>query len=115
MLLAEQISHTSIQYMDFVEIFHVSQNLSTIHLLILVGVELPVCVIVTLAFFQEFFRGDLLLCKFILFLDQISEDGKRLQEDKLPQGSDPLPPSPSRGRKPVTPSKNALTCFLESS
>ena len=30
MLLAEPISHTSIQYMNFVEIFSVSLNLSTI-------------------------------------------------------------------------------------
>ena len=46
-LLSEPISHTSIQYMDFVEIFNVSLDLSTIYFifLILVGVELPFCII----------------------------------------------------------------------
>ena len=41
MLLAGPISHISIQYMDFVEIFNVSLDLSTLYFtfLILVGVE----------------------------------------------------------------------------
>ena len=49
MLLAGPISHTSTPYMDFVDI-------STFHwicllfiLLILVGVELPLCIVVTLS------------------------------------------------------------------
>ena len=49
MLLTGPISHNSTQYMDFVEI-------STFHwicllfiLLILVGVEVPVCIVVTLS------------------------------------------------------------------
>ena len=48
MLLALPISHTSIQYMDLVEIFNVSLDLSTIHfiVLILVGVKLPLCMVV---------------------------------------------------------------------
>ena len=49
MLLAEPISHTSAQYMDFVEISNISLDLSTIFLLILVGVELPLCMVVTLS------------------------------------------------------------------
>ena len=46
MLLARPISHTSIRHMDFVEIFNISLDLSTIHFifLILVGVELPLCI-----------------------------------------------------------------------
>ena len=48
MLLAGPISHTSAQYIDFVD-FYISLDLSTIFLLILVGVELPLCVIVTLS------------------------------------------------------------------
>ena len=46
MLLAGPISHTSIQYMDFVETFNVSLDLSTIYFifLILVGVELLLCI-----------------------------------------------------------------------
>ena len=45
-LLAGQVSHTSIQYMDFVEFFNVSLDLSPIYFifLILVGVELFLCV-----------------------------------------------------------------------
>ena len=48
MLLAGVISHTSIQYMDFVEVFSVSLDLSTIHLFVLVGAKLPFCLVVTL-------------------------------------------------------------------
>ena len=46
MLLAGPISFTSIQYMDFVGSFNVSLYLSAIYLLVLVGVELPLCVVV---------------------------------------------------------------------
>ena len=49
MLLAGPISHISVQYMDFVEIFNVSAlDLSTVYFvfLVLVGVELPLCIIV---------------------------------------------------------------------
>ena len=46
-LLAGPISHPSIQHMDYVEIFYVSLDLSTIYFLILVGVELPLHVVVT--------------------------------------------------------------------
>ena len=49
MLLAGPISHTSTQYMDFVETFNISLDLSTTYLLILVGVELPLCKVVTLS------------------------------------------------------------------
>ena len=49
MLLAGPISHTSTQFMDFVEIFSISLDLSTIYFLILVGVELPLCIVVTLS------------------------------------------------------------------
>ena len=45
MLSAEKVSHTSIQYMHFVEILNVSLDLSTIYFLILVGVEFPLCTI----------------------------------------------------------------------
>ena len=49
MLLAGSISHTSTQYMYFVEIFNIVLDLSTLlfTLLILVGVELPLCIVVT--------------------------------------------------------------------
>ena len=47
MLLAVPISHTSIQCMDYIEIFNISLDLCTIYLLVLVGVELPLCVAVT--------------------------------------------------------------------
>ena len=49
MLLAGPIHCTGNQYMDHVEIFSVSLawDLSTIYLLILVGVELPLCLVVT--------------------------------------------------------------------
>ena len=42
-----QQSYTSIQYMNFVEIFGVSLDLSTIYLLVLGGAELPLCAVVT--------------------------------------------------------------------
>ena len=45
MLFAGPISHTSTQYMDFVETFNISLDLSTI----LVGVELPLCIVVALS------------------------------------------------------------------
>ena len=47
LLLAGPISHTSIQYMDHIEMFQISLDLSDIYLLVLVGVELPFCVVVT--------------------------------------------------------------------
>ena len=47
MLFAGPVSHISNQYMDYVEIFNVSLDLSTIYLLFLVGVDLPLCVVVT--------------------------------------------------------------------
>ena len=49
MLLAGPISHTSTKYMDFVEIFNIVLDLSTIFFLILVGVELSLCIVVTLS------------------------------------------------------------------
>ena len=48
MLLAGPNSHTSIQYKDFVEIFNVSLDCSTVYHVHLVGVELPLCTVVTL-------------------------------------------------------------------
>ena len=45
-MLAGPISHTSIQHMNFVEILNVSLDLSTIILLILVGVKLPLYIVV---------------------------------------------------------------------
>ena len=47
MLLAGPVFHTSIQYIYHIEIFNISQDFSTIYLLILVGVELPLCKVVT--------------------------------------------------------------------
>ena len=46
MLLARPISYTqsSTQYMDFVDIFNVSLDLSTIYFAHLVGVELLLCI-----------------------------------------------------------------------
>ena len=49
MLLSVPISHTSTQYIDFVEVFNISLDLSTDTLLILVGIELPLCVVGTLS------------------------------------------------------------------
>ena len=57
MLLDGAISHTGIQYMDLVEIFNFSLDLSSMFRF-LVGVELPLCIIVSLSWnattcFQE--------------------------------------------------------------
>ena len=50
MLLAGPVSHTSTQYIDFVGVFFIFQWICLpIILLILVGVELPLCVVVTLS------------------------------------------------------------------
>ena len=49
MLLAGPISHTSTQYMDFVEIFNIVLDLSAIYFSYSVGVELPLCIVVTLS------------------------------------------------------------------
>ena len=48
MLLAGPISHSSTQYIDFVD-FYLSMDLSTNYFAHLVGVELPLCVVVTLS------------------------------------------------------------------
>ena len=47
MLMVGPISHTCIKYMGFVEIFNALLDLSTINLLVLVSVELPLRVVVT--------------------------------------------------------------------
>ena len=47
MLLAGPISHTSTQYIDFVDFFIFHWICLPSILLILVGVELPLCVVVT--------------------------------------------------------------------
>ena len=49
MLLAGPISHTSTQYIDFVDFFAFHWICLPFILVILVGVELPLCVIVTLS------------------------------------------------------------------
>ena len=49
MLLAGPIYHTSTQYIDFVEIFNILLDLSLFIVLILVGVELPFCIVVMLS------------------------------------------------------------------
>ena len=49
MLLAGPISHTSIQYFDFVEIYSISFDLSSIYFAHLVGAELCLCIVVTLS------------------------------------------------------------------
>ena len=49
MLLAEPVSQTSTQYTDFVEFFTFLWICLPSVLLILVGVELPLCVVVTLS------------------------------------------------------------------
>ena len=43
-LLAGQISHTSTQYIDFVEIFNISLDLSTIYF-----AHFPFCIVATLS------------------------------------------------------------------
>ena len=48
-LLDGPISHTSTQYIDFVDFLHFNGSVLPIILLILVGVELPLCVVVTLS------------------------------------------------------------------
>ena len=49
MLLAGPISHTSTQYIDFVDFFTFHWICLQFILLILVGVDLPLCVVVTLS------------------------------------------------------------------
>ena len=49
MLLAGPISHTGTQYIDFVDFFIFHWICLPSALLILVGVELPLCVVVTLS------------------------------------------------------------------
>ena len=39
------VSHTCIQYTDLVEIFNISLDFSTIYLLVLVDIQLPLCVV----------------------------------------------------------------------
>ena len=46
MLLAGPIFHTSTQYIDFVNFLHFT---GFVILLILVGIEIPLCVVVTLS------------------------------------------------------------------
>ena len=48
MLLAGPISHTSTQYIDFVNFLYFTGFVYHLFLLILVGVELSLCVVVTL-------------------------------------------------------------------
>ena len=49
-LLAGPISHTSTQYMDFVKIFNISLDLSSIYFAhFLAGIELPLCMVITLS------------------------------------------------------------------
>ena len=43
------ISHSSTQYMDFVKIFNISLDLSSIYFVHFSGVELPLCIVVTLS------------------------------------------------------------------
>ena len=54
-LLAGSIFHTSIRYMDFVEIFNNSLDLCTVDFifLILVGVELLLCIVVKSVFWSQ--------------------------------------------------------------
>ena len=49
MLLAGPISHTGTQYTDFAEILNNSLDFLPFILLILVGVELALCIVVTLS------------------------------------------------------------------
>ena len=49
MLLAGPVSHTSLQHMDFIKLFSVSLDGSKFILIILVGIELPFCIVVTLS------------------------------------------------------------------
>ena len=49
MLLAGPISHTSTQYIDFVDFLYFTGLVYHLFLLTLVGVELPLCVVVTLS------------------------------------------------------------------
>ena len=49
MLLAGPISHTSIQYMDFIEIFYVSLDFSTIYFAHFNGCIASLCLVVTLS------------------------------------------------------------------
>ena len=69
MLLARPISHTSTQYMDFVKIFNISLDLSSIFiLLILLGVELPLCIVVTIIECYNLFAGVKLSIRLFCFL-----------------------------------------------
>ena len=70
MLLAGPISHTSTQYIDFVDFFFTFQWICLpIILLILVGVELPLRVVVTILECCVTFSGvKLSIRSFVLFL-----------------------------------------------
>ena len=48
-LFAGPISYPGTQCMDFVEIFNISLDSSTIFWLILVGVEFPLCIVVIIS------------------------------------------------------------------
>ena len=69
MLLAGPISHTSTQYTDFVDFFTFQWICLPIILLILVGVELSLCVVVTVLECCVTFSGvKLSIRSFVLFL-----------------------------------------------
>ena len=68
MLLAGPISHTSTQYIDFVDFFTFQWICLAIILLILVGVELPLRVVVTILECCVTFSGvKLSIRSFVLF------------------------------------------------
>ena len=78
MLLAGPISHTSTQYIDFVDFFTFQWICLPIILLILVGVELPLRVVVTILECCVTFSGvKLSIRSFVLFI-KVLEGNQRL-------------------------------------
>ena len=71
MLLAGPISHTSTQYIDFVDFLHFNGSVYQLILLILVGVELPLRVVVTILECCVTFSGvKLSIRSFVLFMQR---------------------------------------------
>ena len=68
MLLAGPVSHTSTQYLDFVDFLHFSGSVYQLFCSILVGVELPLHVVVTILECCVTFSGvKLSIRSFVLF------------------------------------------------
>ena len=68
MLLAEPISHTSTHYIDFVDFLHFTGFVYHLFFLILVGTELPLCLVVTLSYNAMSFFLESSIRSFVYFV-----------------------------------------------